>query len=534
MCQLVTRSVKILAVWPLLARLIAGFSHRRGRSLVVTLAAASAILAVGLSASPAAAVTTSIALKPSSGPPTSKVTVTGTGFGASETVTVDFSGTQVATATTSSTGTFSTAFNVPKTELPGSYPVTATGQTSGLVATAKFLVRTNWPQFRFNSALAGTNRYENVVSPSNVSGLTRAWTDSVSGAVNVAPAVVNGVVYVPANNGFYAFNASTGALLWSHPGVFFGRSSPAVANGAVYAAGADGNFYAFSTKVSSADCSGKPVTCNPLWTAAIDGASTAAQSSPTVAGGTVFVSAGYNFYAFNASGCDAATCSPLWTAAISPGNGQSPVSGGSTPAVVGGVVYVGGYQGLYAYNANGCGAAACNPLWHGDSSTTGQDNSVGSSSPAVVGGVAYIGAGNNVDAFSTACTSTCQPLWSYVTGGAVNSSPAVANGRVYIGSGDGNLYAFSTAGALLWTATSASDSISPAVANGLVYIGSYHNVYAFSAAGTTGCSGTPKTCAPLWSAPITDTSFASPVIVNGTLYQGEGINGEYLSAFKLP
>jgi len=60
------------------------------------------VLAVGLSASPAAAVTASITLKPSSGPPTSTVTVTGTGFSASETVAVDFSGASRPASTQSS------------------------------------------------------------------------------------------------------------------------------------------------------------------------------------------------------------------------------------------------------------------------------------------------------------------------------------------------------------------------------------------------------------------------------------------------
>jgi IPT/TIG domain len=150
MYQFASRSVKVLAARPLVAGLVAGFSRRCGRLRVLTVAAASVMLAAGLFAAPAAAVTTSITLKPSSGPPASKVTVTGTGFGASETVAVDFSSTQIATATTSSAGTFSATFTVPKSALPGNHPVTATGQTSGRSATKNFLVRTNWAKFHCN------------------------------------------------------------------------------------------------------------------------------------------------------------------------------------------------------------------------------------------------------------------------------------------------------------------------------------------------------------------------------------------------
>src|SRR6266516_1665448 len=125
--QLATRCLKILAVPLLLARVIAGAFPWRGqaRSRVLAVAAGSVVLALGLFAAPVAAVTVSITLKPGAGPPTSTVTVTGTGFGASETVAVDFSATQVATATTSPAGTFSATFTVPKSALPGRYPVTA-------------------------------------------------------------------------------------------------------------------------------------------------------------------------------------------------------------------------------------------------------------------------------------------------------------------------------------------------------------------------------------------------------------------------
>jgi hypothetical protein len=389
----------------------------------------------------------------------------------------------------------------------------------------------NWPSFRFDTALSGYNVSEKVISSSNVSGLTTAWTESVTGAVQVAPAVVDGVLYVAASNGFYALSATNGAVLWSHPG-FFGRSSPAVSDGVVYVTGEDGNLDAFNTTVNSTNCSGSPVTCNPVWTAAVGGAGTIAQSSPTVSGSMVYVAAGYDFFAFNTAGCAAAVCLPAWKAAHNPANGESPVSGGSTPAVVGSVVYVGGFGGLYAYSAAGCGAATCSELWHGNASSGADTNSVTSSSPAVVGGVAFIGAGNNLDAFSTGCSGTCQPLWSFSTGAEVDSSPAVANGRVYIGSA-GKLYAVSTSGSLLWTATTAvGDTSSPVVANGVVYIGAVHNLLAFSGAGTIRCSGSPVTCSPLWSAHITDSSFASPVVVNGVVYQGQGINGLYLTAFK--
>ncbi len=62
------------------------------------------------------------------------------------------------------------------------------------------------------------------------------------------------------------------------------------------------------------------------------------------------------------------------------------------------------------------------------------------SSPAVVGGVVFVGSYDNylyaLDAESGGL------LWRFETGGAVVSSPAVYEGRVYVGSHDGIVYTF--------------------------------------------------------------------------------------------
>jgi outer membrane protein assembly factor BamB len=565
MPQLATRCLGILAVPLLLARVIAGVWPGRGRALAV--AAVGVLLALGLFAAPVAAVTVSITLKPGVGPPTTTVTVTGTGFGASETVAVDFSAVQVATAATSSAGTFSTTFTVPKPARPGNHPVTATGKTSGRSATRNFLVRTDWAKFHFDLANSGYNPYENVIGPSNVSGLKTAWTAPGIGSVGTSPAVAGGVVYVgSASTGkLYAFSAAgttgcsgtpkTCAPLWtgaSAPGSTFEFSSPAVARGVVYVGSAGtGKLYAFSAG-GTTGCSGTPKTCAPLWTGATGNQII---SSPAVTGGVVYVGSLDNkLYAFSAAGttgCSGTpkTCAPLWTGAT-PGGGIS-----SSPAVTGGVVYVGSGDGnLYAFSAagtTGCSGTpkTCAPLWTGN--TSGGDIN---SAPAVAGGVVYVGSSGTgkLYAFSatgtTGCSGTpktCAPLWTAATGNGISSAPAVAGGVAYVSSGDGNLYAFSATGTTgcsgtpktctpLWTAAGAGGQSSPAVANGVVYNGAAGKVYAFSAAGTTGCSGTPpsRTCTPLWTtATGGNTTYASPAVANGMVYEGEW-DAPSLSAFS--
>ena len=66
---------------------------------------------------------------------------------------------------------------------------------------------------------------------------------------------------------------------------------------------------------------------------------------------------------------------------------------------------------------------------------------------------------------------------------------------------------------------------SPAVAGGVVYVGTEsvgedHNLYAFDAAGSTNCAGTPKTCTPLWVATMGSVVYSSPAVAGGVVYVG--------------
>jgi outer membrane protein assembly factor BamB len=167
------------------------------------------------------------------------------------------------------------------------------------------------------------------------------------------------------------------------------------------------------------------------------------------------------------------------------------------------------------------------------------------SSPAVANGVAFVGSNDGkLYAFdaggTTNCSGepkTCDPLWTAPTGGPVRSSPAVtADGVVFVGSDDGKLYAFDAAGTTncsgvpktcdpLWTAaTGASIESSPsAPGKGTVFVGSDNGkLYAFDASGSTNCSGVPKTCAPLWTAATGGPVDSSPAVAfaDGTVYVG--------------
>jgi outer membrane protein assembly factor BamB len=294
-----------------------------------------------------------------------------------------------------------------------------------------------------------------------------------------SPVVVGGMLYVPgygdgralSSGGAYvaAFDAagSTGCSgspvvcgpIWTTTGLpasTGNTGSPAIgANGILYIA--NQTLYAFDA-AGSANCSGTPKVCAPLWTAATSNSSTS--SAPAVANGTVYVgSSGSKLYAFSAAGsvnCSTTatgkTCTPLWTAA-------TPAGIGGTPAVANGVVYTVSATGtLSAFDAAGsrnCSgtvtAKTCTPLW---SSAPGTSGYVTSSSPAVANGVVYFSSTNggtygydaagSVNCSVSGTAKTCSPIWGAVTGFIGGGSPAITNGVLYINvSGDGTIYAYS-------------------------------------------------------------------------------------------
>src|SRR5260370_258415 len=219
-----------------------------------------------------------IGLSQKVGPPTTSVQVNGAGFGHSETVLVDVDTTQVGAMTTDATGKFAARITVPKTALPGTHTVRATGQSSRLTALALFLVQTDWAQFHFGPHLTGYNPYENILTSSNVSALTLDWSYT-TGSVQSSPAVANGVVYIGSmDDKLYALDAVTGALKWSYATGGYIDSSPAVVGGVVYVDSGDLNLYVLDA-----------VTGTLKWSYTTGSYRSYIYSSPAVANGVVYV-----------------------------------------------------------------------------------------------------------------------------------------------------------------------------------------------------------------------------------------------------
>jgi eukaryotic-like serine/threonine-protein kinase len=351
--------------------------------------------------------------------------------------------------------------------------------------------KTNWLQFGFTAAGSRYNIFENILSPSNVSGLTQNFSFKAGGYAS-PPVVAAGRVFFNSDDGYvYALNAATGGLLWkSGLGVTSSQPLPVAGNGMVYVWG---NFY-----LSALDAR----TGLTVWTNYLGAQASSIVEYDGYLYVTAYAVAGYDLFKFSSTGTLIYETFYFATPSFSPA------------AIANGEIYVGASDGgstfdLLAIPVNGGPSVWQYPI------------SVENNSPAVVNGVVYAGSSDsNVYALNAATGSL---LWKYTAGGSIFNTPAVALGAVYIGD-DVDLYALNAkTGALLWKTASVGSVPAAAVANGVVYVGSSNcSIYALNA----------KTGAILWQyATNCPRGVSSPVVVNGVLYFSSGNN---LYAFGRP
>jgi outer membrane protein assembly factor BamB len=194
---------------------------------------------------------------------------------------------------------------------------------------------------------------------------------------------------------------------------------------------------------------------------------------------------------------DAFTGKVRWRKTIGPSE--------SSPAVVGGVVYVGDWNGkVYAFNAR-----TGRLRW-----TFSADGKI-KDGIAVTGGRAYFGtyahhvyalrARTGKQVWRASAQQRLGPLATFY------STPAVAYGRVYIGGTDGKVYSFgASSGKLRWShGTGGYVYASPAVWQRRVYAGSFDdNLYCFDAA----------TGNVMWTFKANGNISGSPVVLDGIVY----------------
>jgi outer membrane protein assembly factor BamB len=301
------------------------------------------------------------------------------------------------------------------------------------------------------------------------------WRLDTAGEIYSSPVVSAGTVFIGAKSGYvYAVDEATGKERWNFDigDYVIVRSSPAVANETVYVGGGY-NLFAIDQE------SGRE-----KWRLEIP---FAGQSSPTISGGTVYVSSQEgHVYAV-----DADTGHQLWHFQI---DGLI----FSSPAVSQGVVYIGSDDGnLYAINAE-----TGKMIWK--MATGGEVYS----SPAISDGKIYVTSKSRITyAFSQ---ENGDVIWQHPVGG--EASPAVSKSAVYVGSDDGGLYALDAkTGEVKWLFPTGSPIISsPAVVGDVVFVASGSTIYAVNT----------KDGTKVWNFATSDSIESSPAIVDGMVFIG--------------
>ena len=382
----------------------------------------------------------------------------------------------------------------------------------------------NWPMFRDGPAHLGVSP-ETAISTATASTLTAGWTATVGTASYSSPAVVNlkslgePVVFVGGSSSLSAYPASGGAPLWTFPVSKAVDSSPAVYNGVVYFASANGTLYALDAATGALRCSlstGQFMQSSPVVVKDPDGSGAIVydDTDPTPGPGQVF--------AMYAPGNTHGACTQAWTWnswTVQPGGSfSSPgyaTNAKGTPVVVFGSVDPD--NSVYALNAR-TGAK----VWAYRTNKTTANDDVGAapaiSAPGVNGfadGVVYI-TGKDKVTYALDLT-TGKVIWQHTLAigkaGDIAGS-ALAGNTVYVDSDTGVYALNATTGAQVWhvlpkSGIYASPAVSGPAGQQVLITGNLAgNLYALN----------PVTGATLWTRPGTAAFWSSPTVSQGTIY----------------
>lgn len=269
-----------------------------------------------------------------------------------------------------------------------------------------------YPSIMFRNSLANTG---SAAGSAPSKGRVKWDYDTQKVEIDSTPAVGRGKVYVVGTNGLYVLDQETGELLWQNSDIK-GQSSPTLYNNKMIVGAANGKVYCL----------------------------------------------------------DAETGEVLWEQMVQPNPVRQSIT--SSPKVWNKTVFIGTFN-----ESGGNASVKALHLDNGALAWEYETDSIYTSSPAVVGGVVYIGiAGRAVDfglSFSppygliSLLASNGTLLWRYETDGPVMSSPVVHENKLYFTSRDGYLHSLTTDGEISWKRKIGNSTSSPALSHGMLYVG---------------------------------------------------------------
>jgi uncharacterized repeat protein (TIGR01451 family) len=470
------------------------------------------------------------------------LSLTGWDLGYRESVTVTWNGTQIATASTDSKGSFSgRTYQIPTGTAAGTYVVTATGKTSGLSASATVTVGAvptgpapgpdDWSQWGFDQQQHRVNAVDAGFTSSSITQVGLAWQAQVPGPdiYQASPVVANGIVYAGSIHGLLsAYDATTGSPIWSFqaPGPIY--ASPTIANGIAYFGTVNepqetiaGN-YAFALNAAT----GAVIWANPLpnggeWAAPliVNGVAYFTMANrEAVSGGLIAFDALTGVKKWETD-----TKYGIWSQPSLDPSGQFLYQGTGNPCFTEPNPTPGDGCSGYVIKVNVADGSYTTLIHVPDFS--GDDDVA--TAPTYDNGNLLFGAKDGL--FYSISATTGIVNWTVNTkksgDGGIYSSGAVYNGLIFFGSmGTASVWAVNEAtGTVAWQrALNGPVSASPIVADGMVFAASFGK--SFEALD-------PATGAVLWSTTLAAPSGGSAAVANGMIYQTVG-NGT-LNAYTL-
>jgi outer membrane protein assembly factor BamB len=423
-------------------------------------------------------------------PPGGNTTVSGSGFGDSETVAITLGSTKIGTATTSSSGALpSTKVTVPTGAAFGLTSLTASGQGTADTATVGVSVANKWTAAGYDASHTGYEPYDEDIFHSIAAGagtymnLSWAYLTGTGSAVSAPPAVADTVAFVPGSKGkLTAVDVHSGAPLWTWSlasRAALGSPATDPVHGLVFVAGSDGTLNAISS-----------YTGKKVWSDQVGGDVTA----PVFGAGRVYVGSSTG----TVESVNETTGKTVWSTKLA-----NPVTTSPALDTTAKLVIVGGSKGgLTALSTSGA------KKW------THSVTAAIATPPAISGGSVYFGAGDSVHAVSEASGAA---QWSYATNGAISSTLTVTNTSIQgklvtVGSADGHVYGVkATSGQLLWKQD---------VGKPITGVASSYATYIVDTSNGVLAGGRITSGERLWERTTTAGALTSPVIVDGTVYAG--------------
>ena len=346
-------------------------------------------------------------------------------------------------------------------------------------------------------------------------------------------AVAYGMVYQMNKDGYlYAFNIRTGEVVWRYKGpndTLMWPGMPSVADGKLYMTTGQTAQYNAEGGISEFSCI-NAYTGRKIWSLNME--ALPPRESVAIAYGTLYIIPGDVTTAVDTiSGNEYTTVNQIWAFQSTDDQNNSPTTISDWPQ--------------WRADATRSSTAVVGPKslavewWF-------STNGAVSSSPSIADGVLYVGSQDkNIYALNAYTGSL---LWKYPTNSPVEASLAVADGKVYTGGDDGYVYCLNAkTGALIWKTFVNGDlpftfgnlvlKSSPAVVDGVVYVGSLDN-YLYALDGNTGhIRWQTKAEGPIESSPaVADGAvyFSAEEPKTGALYKLDTITGEILWKFEIP